>query len=314
MSRLLRGYSDLLHCMLLIRKFEERVNALFAAGELKGTSHLAVGQEAVAVGAIATLANTDYVTSSHRGHGHFLAKGGEPRRMMAELFGKATGYSQGRGGTQHMADFSIGFLGMNGITGGMLAIATGAAFSARYRNSGQVALAFFGDGASNQGTFHECLNMAAIWKLPVVFLCENNGYAMSSPAASMVSVANIADRAAGYGIPGAVVEGNDVLAVRAAVADAVARARCGDGPTLLEAKTYRKLGHSRGDLCIYRTREEEAQWALRDPITQFTTWLIAHGEMTAAQVAEMETQAAEEIVAAEAFARESPFLATVEAA
>ncbi len=302
-------HRDLLRRMLLIRRFEERVNALFATAELRGTSHLAVGEEATAVGACAALRADDYLSSTHRGHGHFLARGGEPRRIMAELFGKETGYSQGRGGTQHMADFSIGFLGMNGITGGMLTIATGAAFSARYRHSGQVALAFFGDGASNQGTFHESLNMAAIWRLPVIYLCENNGYAMSSPACAMVSVPHIADRAAGYGMPGVIVDGNDVLAVRDAVAIAATRARAGDGPTLIEAKTYRTLGHSRGDLCVYRTREEEAEWATRDAVATFAERLITAGELTADDYAVMQDNVQTEIDDAERFARESAVLA-----
>jgi len=308
MSGALDTHGELLRRMLLIRHFEERVDAFFAAGELKGTSHLAVGQEATAVGAVSALASTDYVASTHRGHGHFLAKGGDPCRMMAELFGKATGYSQGRGGTQHMADFSIGFLGMNGITAGMMAIATGAAFSARYRKSEQVALAFFGDGASNQGCCHESLNLAAIWQLPVIFFCENNGYAMSSPARSMLQVTDIAERAAGYGMPSEVLDGNDVLAVRAAVLRAATRARSGGGPTLLEAKTYRKLGHSRGDLCLYRTREEEAQWAARDPITRFACWLNEQGELNDVELNTLTTEVSKEIDAAEAFARTSAVL------
>lgn len=299
----------LLRRMLLIRHFEMRVDELFAAGQLKGTSHLAAGQEATAVGAAAALRPDDYVASNHRGHGHFLARGADPRRVMAELFGKADGYSQGRGGTQHMADLSLGFLGMNGITGGMLPIATGAAFSARYRGSGQVALAFFGDGASNQGTFHEALNMAAIWALPAIYLCENNLYAMSSPARRLVSVTNIADRAAAYHMPGVVVDGNDVLAVREAVSAAAEQARAGGGPTLIEAKTYRHLGHSRGDLRLYRTREEEAAWAARDPITLFARQAIDRGELTEADWAACESEVCVEIDAAEAFARESPVLA-----
>ncbi|MHB9134432.1 MAG: thiamine pyrophosphate-dependent dehydrogenase E1 component subunit alpha [Armatimonadota bacterium] len=302
---------DLLRRMLLIRRFEERVDELFAAGKLKGTSHLAVGQEAVAVGASAALHPDDYLTSTHRGHGHFMARGGDPRRIMAELFGKETGYSQGRGGTQHMADFSIGFLGMNGITGGMLPIAAGAAFSARYRRSGQIALAFFGDGASNQGTFHETLNMAAVWKLPAVFLCENNCYAMSSPACCMVSAPRIADRAAGYGLPGVTIDGNDVLAVRAAVVEAATRARAGEGPTLIEALTYRQTGHSRGDLCLYRTREEEAEWKERDPITRFVAQLVADGTFTEAAWGCMQEEISAEVAAAELFARDSAVLASL---
>lgn len=292
--------------MLLIRHFEEQVDRLFAAGELRGTSHLSVGQEAVAAGACAALSADDYITSTHRGHGHFIARGADPHRLMAELFGKEPGYSQGRGGTQHVADFSIGFLGMNGITGGMLPIATGAAFSARYRRSGQVALAFFGDGASNQGTFHESLNLAAIWKLPAIYLCENNGYAMSSPATRMVSVPDIAARAAGYGIPGVIVDGNDVLAVRDIVADAVDRARAGDGPTLIEAKTYRTLGHSRGDLRLYRTREEEAAWAQRDSIARFRDLRIARGDLTEEVFRSMDEEIRSTIDDSVRFARQAP--------
>jgi TPP-dependent pyruvate/acetoin dehydrogenase alpha subunit len=295
-----------LHTMLLIRRFEERVDALFAAGELRGTSHLSAGQEAVAVGACAALRADDTVTSNHRGHGHFLAKGGCPRKMMAELFGKADGYAGGRGGTQHMADFAIGFLGMNGITGGMLPVAVGAAFSARYRGSGQVTVAFFGDGASNQGTFHEALNMASIWTLPVVFLCENNCYAMSSPSCAMLGVADVAARAAGYGMPGTVMDGNDVDAVQTAVTAAVARARAGEGPSLLEAKTYRILGHSRGDLRLYRTREEEAAWAARDPITRAADRLLQAGALTADGWAALQAEVEAEVDDAERFARESP--------
>ncbi|HEX2951963.1 MAG TPA: thiamine pyrophosphate-dependent dehydrogenase E1 component subunit alpha [Armatimonadota bacterium] len=309
MSQPLLTHSDLLRRMMLIRAFELRVNDMFAAGELRGTSHLAVGEEATAVGASAALQTDDYVTSNHRGHGHFLARGGEPRRIMAELFGKETGYSQGKGGTQHMADFSLGFLGMNGITGGMMAVATGAAFSAKYRQSGQIALAFFGDGASNQGTFHESLNLAAIWKLPVIFFCENNLYAMSTPAEETVSVRNIADRAAGYGIPGIVVDGNDVLAVRDTVAEAALRARSGEGPTLIEAKTYRQLGHSRGDLRVYRTREEEAEWNTRDPITLFSQSLITSGECDENSLTQLQSEIDAEIDDAVTFARESAMLA-----
>ncbi|MHB0937386.1 MAG: thiamine pyrophosphate-dependent dehydrogenase E1 component subunit alpha [Armatimonadota bacterium] len=304
--RQLHSATGLLRCMLLIRHFETRVDQLFAAGELRGTSHLSAGQEAVAAGACAALQPDDYVSSNHRGHGHFLAKGADAHRLMAELFGKEPGYSQGRGGTQHVADLGIGFLGMNGITAGMLPVATGAAFSAKYRGSGQIALAFFGDGASNQGAFHEALNMAAIWQLPAVYLCENNCYAMSSPACGMVSVCNIADRAAGYGIPGVIVDGNDVLAVRDAVAAATDRARAGGGPTLIEAKTYRLFGHSRGDLCVYRTREEEAAWAANDPITRFRDRLLADGALTADAYAALEQESCAEVDDAVAFARSAP--------
>ena len=307
MTSPLTTHTDLLRRMLLIRHFEQHVDTLFATGILKGTSHLALGQEATAVGAVAALQETDYVTSNHRGHGHFLAKGGDAQRIMAELFGKVTGYSHGQGGTQHMADFSLGFLGMNGITGGMMAIATGAAFSAKYRHSGQVTLCFFGDGASNQGVFHESLNMASIWQLPVIYLCENNLYAMSSPATRLVSVSNIADRAHAYGIPGVIVDGNDVLAVCDAVTSAVTRARCGEGPTLIEAKTYRTLGHSRGDLCLYRTREEEQQWAALDPIVRFSSWLIQQGELTEAAFTHLCAEVQAEVLAADQYAQQSAY-------
>ncbi len=270
----------MLATMLTIRLFEEKVDELFAAGELKGTSHLAAGQEATAVGASFALQQGDYVTSNHRGHGHFIARGGDPNRIMAELFGRETGYSHGRGGTQHMADFSLGFLGMNGITGGMLPIAVGAAFSAKYHADNKVALAFFGDGASNQGTFHESMNLAACYQLPIIFFCENNLYAMSTPAREMVSVENIADRASGYGMPGITVDGNDVDAVFAVTAEAATKARQGGGPTLIEAKTYRILGHSRGDLRVYRTREEEAEWAILDPIARYAQNLLTQGIIT----------------------------------
>lgn len=304
---------DLLRVMLLIRRFEERVDRLFAAGELRGTSHLSAGQEAVAVGVSAAMRPDDYLTSSHRGHGHFLARGASADRLMAELFGKAPGYSEGRGGTQHVADFSLGFLGMNGITGGMIPIAAGAAFSARYRGSGQIAVAMFGDGASNQGTFHEALNMAAIWRLPVLFVCENNCYAMSSPSCAMVGTPDIAARACAYGIPGVIVDGNDLPAVHAVVSEAVTRARTGEGPTLIEAKTYRILGHSRGDLCVYRTREEEAEWARRDPILLYRDRLVVEGVLTEDAYAALDAEVLAEVDAAEQFAREAPVWAGLRA-
>lgn len=269
--------------MLLIRRFEERVEELFSAGVIQGTTHPAIGQEAVAVGVSSVLQDGDYVTSTHRGHGHFLARGADPRRIMAELFGKVTGYSRGRGGSQLMADFDAGFLGANGITGGSIPVAAGAALSARIRGSGQIAVCFFGDGASNQGTFHEGLNLAAIWKLPVVFVCENNLYAMSTPVHQTVPIRDIAERAAAYGFPGHVVDGNDVLEVQRAAREACARARNGHGPTLLECKTYRLSGHSRGDARVYRTRDEEAQARRGDPMTRFRDTLRSGGLLNDAE-------------------------------
>jgi len=268
---------------------------MFAEGLLRGTSHLAVGEEGTAVGVSAGLADGDYVSSNHRGHGHFLARGGDPYKIMAELFGLPSGYSKGKGGTQHMADFSIGFLGMNGITGGMLTIATGAALSIVHQGQKRVSLAFFGDGASNQGTFHESLNMASIWNLPVIYFCENNLYAMSSPARDLVSVTDIAKRAEGYNLEGIIVDGNDVLAVRDAVAYAAEKGVNGKGATLIEAKCYRSLGHSRGDLRIYRTKEEEAQWAERDAIIAFKTKLVTEKKLTDAEFETLKSKVEAEI-------------------
>ncbi|HIE50788.1 MAG TPA: thiamine pyrophosphate-dependent dehydrogenase E1 component subunit alpha [Armatimonadetes bacterium] len=293
--------------MLLIRRFEERVLELFGEGLIKGTAHPCVGQEAVAVGACAALRPGDYVTSTHRGHGHLLAKGGDPRRLMAELFGKATGYSRGRGGSQHVAAFDLGFLGSNGITGGGLPIATGAALALKMRRESRIVLAFFGDGATGQGTFHESLNLGAVWKLPIVYLCENNLYAMGTHIRYTCPVPNVADRAAAYGMPGVIVDGNDVLAVREVVREAVDRARRGEGPTLIEAKTYRLLGHSKGDTDRpYRTREEEAQWWARDPIRRCRERLQQANLLEPARDEALRAEVEREIEAAVQFARESP--------
>ena len=226
--------------MLKIRHFETRVMELFAAGEMPGFVHLYLGQEAVAVGACAALRDDDYITSTHRGHGHIIAKGAEMKYMMAELYGKATGYNKGKGGSQHIAWPGLGILGANGIVGGGLPIATGAAFSARLRKSDQVAVCFFGDGASNEGAFHEALNLASIWKLPVVYICENNQYALSMPVQKGCAVERLSVRAAGYGMPGVTVDGNDLLAVHAAVREAVARARAGEGPSLIGRASCRE--------------------------------------------------------------------------
>jgi TPP-dependent pyruvate/acetoin dehydrogenase alpha subunit len=302
---------DLLECYRLmwrIRLFEEKVDQFFGDGTLRGTSHLCVGQEATAVGACAALRPTDYVTSTHRGHGHFLAKGGDPRRLMAELFGKATGYSRGRGGSQHMACYALGFLGSNGITGGGIPIATGAALAIQRRRQSHVVLCFFGDGAANQGVFHEALNLAAVWKLPVIYLCENNLYAMSTPVRATFAIPRIAARAAAYGMPGHTVDGNDLQAVRDAVAEAASRARDGGGPTLLECQTYRLVGHSKSDRRVYRTREEEEEWRARDPILRLGNALLAAGELTEAQAAQIREEEAREIEEAVAFARQSPVL------
>ncbi|MCF7854621.1 MAG: thiamine pyrophosphate-dependent dehydrogenase E1 component subunit alpha [Candidatus Pacebacteria bacterium] len=293
--------------MLVIRFFEEEVEDLFSQGVVKGTTHPAIGQEAVAVGACAALRPGDYVTSTHRGHGHFLARGGDPKRIMAELFGKQSGYSGGRGGSQFMADFSLGFLGGNGITGGSIPVATGAALSAKLQASEQIALCFFGDGAANQGTFHESLNLVAIWKLPVVYVCENNMYAMSMPVGDAFAVTDIADRAAGYGFPGVVVDGNDPIAVQRAVETAAERARQGEGATLIECKTYRLSGHSRGDQRHYRTREEEARARAADPILRLREMLSADGTLSDEDDVSLKDEARRVVSDAVTFAQESEY-------
>lgn len=293
--------------LVLIRRFEETIEDLFQKGDIKGTAHAGIGQEAIPVGTASVLRPGDLVTSTHRGHGHFLALGADPKRLMAELFGKATGYSGGRGGSQLMADFDLGFLGANGITGGSLPLATGAALSARNRQSGQVVVCFFGDGACNQGTFHESLNMAAIWKLPVIFLCENNLYAMSTHVQCAMAVPRIADRAAAYGMPGETIDGNDVEAVQACVATARTRAEKGQGPTLIEANTYRLSGHSRGDPRLYRTREEEATWRARDPIQHFRTVAATAGTLSEEAADAIDGDVEATVTACVDFSRQSPY-------
>jgi TPP-dependent pyruvate/acetoin dehydrogenase alpha subunit len=293
--------------LALIRAFEERVLKLVSDGSIRGTTHPYVGQEAVAVGACLALRPDDWVISTHRGHGHLLAKGGDADRLMAELFGKATGYGGGKGGTQHMADYAVGHLGSNGITGGGIPIGTGAALSAQMRRSGQVVAIFFGDGAVNQGTFHESLNLAALWRLPAVYVCENNLYAMSTPVWEACAIEHIADRAGAYGMPGVQVDGMDVLAVAAAVRSAVERARGGRGPSLIECKTYRFLGHSKSDQRVYRSRDEEAGWRERDPIARFRTMMLEHGLASAAELDGVARDAVAAVDAAVAFAQSSPF-------
>ena len=292
--------------MKRIRAFEERIDRLFVEARIHGTTHLCIGQEAVPVGACAAIQPTDLAGGSHRGHGHAIAKGLRLDRMMAELMGRRDGYCGGRGGTQHVACMALGFLGTNGITAGGIPIATGAALSAKLRGSGQVVLSFFGDGAANQGTFHESLNMAGVWKLPVIYVCENNQYAMSTHVTAASAVPQIARRAAAYAMPGITVDGNDVLAVRDAVQRAVERARAGEGPCLVECVTYRRHGHSKSDQCEYRTREEEAEWERRDPITQMEERLRAAGELSPDSLAALDAAVADEIAAAAAFAEASP--------
>jgi TPP-dependent pyruvate/acetoin dehydrogenase alpha subunit len=298
----LKQWSDYLYQMLKIRRFEERLNQLFSLGYIHGTIHLYVGQEAVAVGVCSALGKRDYITSTHRGHGHFNAKGGDVRRILAEIWGLEEGYCMGRGGTQHMADFNIGNLGSNGITGGQIPIATGAALALKMQGQRQVVACFFGDGAANEGVFHESLNIASVWGLPVIYVCENNLYAMSTPVRTAFKIPDIAARATAYGIPGYIVDGMDVTEVRRVTAEAVEAARQGRGPSLIECKTYRFLGHSKSDNRNYRTREEEAEWEARDPIKLLSEKLLARG-MTADELAQIENRVTKEIDGAVEFSK-----------
>jgi acetoin:2,6-dichlorophenolindophenol oxidoreductase subunit alpha len=257
---------EALHRMYLIRYFEEKAEALYALGKIHGTMHLSIGQEASAVGSCLALRPDDYVLSTHRGHGHCIAKGADPNRMMAEFFGKSAGYCRGRGGSMHIADVDGGNLGANGVVAGGIPISPGVGLSMQMQGLDRVCLTFFSDGATNEGAFHEALNLAAIWKLPVIYVCENNQYAMSMPASKGIAVERISQRAVSYDIPGVTVDGNDLVAVYRAVCEAVGRARAAQGPSLIECLTYRWRGHSKSDRQRYRTREEVKQWQDRDPI------------------------------------------------
>ena len=297
---------DLLRTMLRIRRFEERAEELYLAGELPGFIHLSIGQEACAAGACLALRRDDYITSTHRGHGHCIAKGAPVDRMMAELFAKETGSCKGKGGSMHIADFAVGMLGANGVVGGGANLAVGAAIAARLRKTDQVALCFFGDGAANRGPVHEACNLAAVWKLPVIFFCENNQYASTTAASSALAIENVADRAAGYGMPGLIVDGNDAVAVYDAVREWAERARAGGGPVLIEAKTYRMRGHYVGDPQLYRAADEVEAQRRRDPIDRLAGALLGAGLLDAGELDRLRTDAADEIEAAVRFARESP--------
>lgn len=302
-AEVLRG---LLRDMVRIRRFEERTAELYAEGRIPGFIHLYIGQEACAVGAAAAMRPDDYFASYHRGHGHHLARGARPEKMFAELLARETGYCHGRGGCLHITDASVGSLGANGIVGSGLIIANGAGLSAKLKEQDRVTVAFFGDGAANQGKFHEALNLAAVWRLPVVFFCENNGYGESTPQAWSTPVEHIAVRAVAYGIPGVVVDGADVLAVREAVREAAARARAGDGPTLIEAKTYRWRGHFEGDPETYRTREEVLEHQKDCPIARFRRKLTEAGLWDEVRDQALEAEVKAEMDAAVAFAMGGP--------
>jgi pyruvate dehydrogenase E1 component alpha subunit len=298
----LRGALSRMH---LIRKFEETAEASYMRGLIHGTMHLSIGQEASAVGATLPLRADDYILSTHRGHGHCIAKGADPARMFAEFFGKENGYCRGRGGSMHIADVEGGNLGANGIVAGGLPIAVGVGMSIKAQKQDRVCMVFFGDGAANEGAFHEALNLASIWKLPIVFVCENNIYAMSMPISRSMAVADVADRAAAYAMPGTTIDGNDLPAVAAAAAKAVERARRGDGPSLIECKTYRIRGHSKSDRNLYRTKEEIEAWKGRDPIPRLEREILNHDRLGMDRLAAIEADARRAIEAAVAFAKSS---------
>ncbi len=292
--------------MLTIRIFEQRVSREFRTGEIPGFVHVYVGQESVAAGVCANLDEHDYVTSTHRGHGHCIAKGCDLGRMMAEIYGRQDGLCRGRGGSMHIADFSRGMLGANAIVGGGIALATGAGLAASVRGSGEVAVAFFGDGAANQGVLHESLNLAAIWRLPVVYVCENNGFAESTPSSYSTSVDDVATRAGAYGIPGVIADGADAVGVYLAAQAAVERARSGAGPTLLEVKTTRFMGHYEGDPDRYRDDEERESLRALDPIPALEERLLAGGHAAADELAATRDEIAQAVSAAVEFAKSSP--------
>ena len=304
-------YMLMLKRMMLIRRFDETVKDLVQSAELVGMAHCYIGEEAVAVGACTALRDEDYITGNHRSHGHPISKGGDVRRAMAELLGKATGYCKGKGGSMHLADFEIGILGESGIVASALPVAVGAALGSKMQNNDRVVISFFGDGASNQGACHEAMNMASIWKLPVIFLCENNQYAVTTSFRDTVAVENVSDRAVAYNMPGVLVDGQEVMAMHEATVVAIQRARAGEGPSLIEAQTYRYEDHSEGLNRIlrepYRTDEEVEQWKERDPISLHSTWLKEQGVATEEEIASVWSEVSQAIDDALEFARNSPY-------
>jgi len=292
--------------MVAVRVFEETAADLFLKGQLPGFLHSYIGEEAVAAGVCAHLTPQDMITSTHRGHGHAVAKGARLDMMMAELFAKKTGYCHGKGGSMHIADLDLGILGANGIVGGGIPIATGAGLALKLKGGDRVTVAFFGDGGSNTGAFHEGVNMAAVWNLPVVFVCENNQYAESTPRDVHQRIKDIAQRAVAYDIPGVVADGMDVFDVYQKAGEAIDRARTGGGPTLVEAKTYRFMGHYVGDPQTYRTKDEVDQWKKRDPIAMFRKRVVEEGKIPAAELDAIDAAIAKEMEQAVEFARQSP--------
>jgi len=301
----------LLERMMIIRAFEDTIGKLFYKGQIPGFIHLSIGQEGTSVGSCAALKDSDYIGTTHRGHGHIIAKGVDLNRMMAELFGRLDGFNRGKGGSMHVFDKSKGVLGANGIVGGGIPIVTGGALSAKMEGKGRVAMCFFGDGASNEGTFHEALNIAAVWKLPAIYVCENNQYGEFTPLKDATSVSQISKRAAAYDIPGVTVDGNDIEAVHQAATEAVARARRGEGPTLLECMTYRWHGHFHGEEALlgsrkYRETEEIERWKKLCPIANYKAKLEREKVLTGEQIAALEQGATDKVNAAVEFAQKSP--------
>jgi len=303
---------DMYRKMIMIRKFEERIKQEFSKGNIPGFVHLYAGEEAIAVGCCANLRPDDYITSTHRGHGHLIAKGGKIKLMMAELYGKKTGYNKGKGGSMHIADIDIGILGANGIVGAGITIATGAGLSAKMRGTDQVTVCFFSDGATNTTRFHEGINLAAIWDLPVVFVIENNHYAESTSISYASKLKNLSDKSVAYGIPGETIDGNDVIAVYETVGQAVERARKGGGPSLIECKTYRIYGHEEGDAETYKKKSEIEEWSKKDAIERFKKRLIEDGSLTEEDADKINQKVMVEIEEAVKFAEESPFPAPEE--
>lgn len=300
---------DLLRMMIRIRRFEEKLGVLFKRGKLPGFVHLYVGEEAIATGACAALRDSDRITSTHRGHGHVLAKGGSVDKMMAELFGRVDGYCRGKGGSMHTVSFELGIMGTNGIVGGGIPIGTGSAWADKHFGRDNVTVVFFGDGASNQGVFFESMNLAAIWKLPVIFVCENNGYTEWTPT-EQLTAGKIAERGTPMGIPGYQIDGNDVEEVYNTVSEAVARARAGEGPTVIEARTYRWHGHNEGEEAFagdYRPSEEQAYWRSIEPIQRYAERLIAAGVLTEEQWKAIDEDEIAAVEASVEFAEQSPF-------
>jgi pyruvate dehydrogenase E1 component alpha subunit len=305
---------DMYATMLRIRRFEEKIEKMVLEAKVSGFVHLYIGEEAVATGVCSGLKKTDYITSTHRGHGHLISKGGDVKLMMAEIFGRQTGYCKGKGGSMHIADLDLGILGANGIVGGGPPIAVGSALASWYKDVNNVTVCFFGDGASNQGTTHEAMNLASVLKLPIVFVAENNKYAEFTKQARHQNIESIAERASAYGMPGVVVDGNDLFAVYEAATEAIAHARKGKGPTLLECMTYRIKGHFVGDTESYRQAEEVEEWKKedKDPISRFEKKLLELNLLTGEKIEDIKTAVQKEIDDAVQFAEESPIPETSE--